>query len=45
VTKSQEDLDRHENILNRAIWYSSTKGFDKTYPRDKKVLLPNEVKG
>jgi YVTN family beta-propeller protein len=31
-----------EELLNRAIWYS-TKGFDKPYPGDKKVLAPSEV--
>lgn len=30
------------DILNRAIWYG-TKGFDKPYPGDARVLAPNEV--
>jgi hypothetical protein len=29
-------------LLNRAIWYS-TKGFDKPYPGDERVLRPTEV--
>ena len=29
-------------LLNRAIWYS-TKGFDKPYPGDERVLRPAEV--
>jgi YVTN family beta-propeller protein len=29
---------------NRDIWYS-TKGFEKPYPGDKKVLMPNQVPG
>ena len=32
-----------ENMLNRAIWYS-TKGFDVAYPGDERVLRPAEVK-
>ena len=31
-------------LLNRAIWYS-TRGFDKPYPGDARVLLPAEVHG
>ncbi|MGH8607999.1 MAG: alkaline phosphatase family protein [Gammaproteobacteria bacterium] len=31
-----------ENLLNRVIWYA-TKGFDKPYPRDERVLAPSEV--
>lgn len=31
-----------ENMLNRVIWYS-TKGFDKPYPGDSRVLVPQEV--
>ncbi len=31
-----------ENLLNRVIWYS-TKGFDKPYPGDSRVLAPQEV--
>ncbi|MGD9171818.1 MAG: bifunctional YncE family protein/alkaline phosphatase family protein [Candidatus Thiodiazotropha sp.] len=31
-----------EEILNRAIWYG-TKGFDKPYPGDERVLRPDEV--
>jgi hypothetical protein len=31
-----------ENLLNRVIWYS-TKGFDKPYPQDERVLAPSEV--
>jgi len=34
--------EQDENLLNWAIWYG-TKGFDKPYPGDKKVLLPEEV--
>ncbi|MBW4586753.1 hypothetical protein G7B40_015150 [Aetokthonos hydrillicola Thurmond2011] len=34
--------EQDENLLNRAIWYS-TRGFNKPYPGDKKVLLPEEV--
>jgi hypothetical protein len=29
-------------LLNRVIWYS-TKGWDKPYPGDDRVLYPNEV--
>jgi hypothetical protein len=29
-------------LLNRAIWYS-TKGFDRPYPGDDRVLNPDEV--
>jgi hypothetical protein len=31
-----------ENVLNRAIWYA-TKGFDRPYPGDRKVLRPQDV--
>lgn len=31
-----------EKLLNRAIWYA-TKGFDKPYPGDGRVLAPGEV--
>jgi YVTN family beta-propeller protein len=30
------------NMLNHAVWYA-TKGFDKPYPGDSKVLTPDEV--
>lgn len=31
-----------EKLLNRVIWYA-TKGFDKPYPGDERVLAPHEV--
>ncbi|MBG1270270.1 hypothetical protein [Nostoc sp. WHI] len=34
--------EQDENLLNRAIWYS-TRGFNQPYPGDAKVLLPEEV--
>lgn len=34
--------EQDENLLNRAIWYG-TRGFNKPYPGDAKVLLPEEV--
>jgi YVTN family beta-propeller protein len=34
--------EQDENLLNRAIWYG-TRGFNKPYPGDTKVLLPEEV--
>ena len=33
-----------EDLLNRAIWYSS-RGFDVPYPGDRRVLRPSEVPG
>jgi hypothetical protein len=32
-----------ENLLNRAIWYSTT-GFERPYPGDDRVLAPEEVR-
>jgi YVTN family beta-propeller protein len=40
--KSQDELDKHPNVLNHANWYA-TKGFTTPYPGDIKILLPNEV--
>lgn len=37
-----EPDDVNANMLNHAIWYE-TKGFDKPYPGDKKVLMPKQV--
>ena len=32
----------NEALLNRCIWYS-TKGFDRPYPGDARVMRPDEV--
>jgi len=34
--------DAHENLMNRAIWYS-TFNFTRPYPGDSRVLLPSKV--
>ncbi|WP_322099601.1 bifunctional YncE family protein/alkaline phosphatase family protein [Gottfriedia endophytica] len=39
--KATPDVE-NANVMNHSIWYA-TKGYDKPYPGDKKVLTPNEV--
>jgi hypothetical protein len=38
---SKPDVE-NANVMNHATWYA-TKGYDKPYPGDDKVLTPDEV--